>query len=60
MNSKVWSVFLGLLPIVTVVVLISGLLAASIVVLVLGIVLPSLISTFNYLQHKNQKQAEQI
>ena len=60
MNSKAWSVFLGLLPIVTVVVLISGLLPASSVVLVLGIALPSLISTYNYLQHKSKKQAEQI
>lgn len=60
MNSKAWSVFLGLLPIVTVVIFISGLFAASIVVLVLGIALPSLISTYNYLPHKNQKQAEQI
>lgn len=46
MNSKAWSVFLGQLPIVTVIALISGLLPARSFVLVLRIAIQSLISTY--------------
>ena len=58
MNTKSLSVLLGLLPIVTVISLIIGFLPASGAVLVLGIALPSLISTFIYIKHKRLQQVE--